>query len=242
MTEPRTPLRKAFDEARFLVLGVLLVAIAYNLFAESRVPWIRDLPGGGDTISTAELLDTGSVLVPPLDTGLAIIDTAVLIDSLPSVDTTSINAADRARAIADSLKAAKTAREVYVRDSLAKLADTPNDDFANNKQIGTTTAKQIFDRKAAVWYDARTADEFNTGHIPGARNVYANDFQKHIPEILSSGMKKDQLIVVYCGGGLCELSHELAKNIQLLGFTKVVVYTGGTGEWTKNSYPLTKGE
>ena len=103
---------------------------------------------------------------------------------------------------------------------LAKLATTTDGDYSKNKEIGTATAKEIVDRGAAIWYDARTADECREGHIPNARNVYANDFQSHIPEILSSGMKKDQLIVVYCGGGLCEPSHELAKNHAVARFHK----------------------
>lgn len=242
MTQPRSPLRKAFDEARFVILGALLVAIVYNVFAESHVPWIRKMPGSGDTLSTAELLAGDSSSLVAVDTALVTIDTMAAIDTIAAVDTSAAaDAAARAR-LEDSLRAAR-ARDAHVRDSLAKLEATNNvDEIANSKEISTATAKQLFDRKAAVWYDARSADEFKESHIPGARNVYANEFQAHIPEILGSGMKKDQLIVVYCGGGLCELSHELARNIQLLGFTKVVVYTGGTTEWTKNNYPMTKGE
>jgi rhodanese-related sulfurtransferase len=230
-------LGKAFAEARYVALGAILMAVAFNVFAESRVPWIRRLPGTGDTVSLGQLLaDTAAT---PIDTATAAADTTAVVDTTSAVDTAA-SADDSLRAVRDSLRAAKAA----VRDSLAKIAAAQGDAVEiSSKEINTTTAKQIFDRKVAVWFDARTADEFGEGHIPGAHNVYAGDpFQEHIPEVLGLNLKKDQLIVVYCGGGLCELSHELARNIQLLGFTKVVVYTGGTTDWTKNNYPMTKGE
>jgi rhodanese-related sulfurtransferase len=238
----RTPLRKAFDESRFIILGAILLAVAYNLFAESRVPWVRTLPGSGDTTSLAELLgqDTAATAI---DTAVAPIDTVATIDSTTLVDTAAPSGEDRAKIVEDSLRAVKAAREAFVRDSIARAgAESGASAEVDSREIGTATAKQIFDRKAAVWFDARNADEFKEGHIPGARNIYANDFQTHIPELLQMNIPRDQLIVVYCGGGLCELSHDLAKNIRLLGFSKVVVYTGGTGEWTKNNYPMTKGE
>jgi rhodanese-related sulfurtransferase len=244
MKTHRTPLRKAFDESRFIILGAILVAVAYNVFAESRVPWIRELPGSGDTTSLDELLgaDTASVIAP-IDTSTAI-DTAAAVDTVAAIDTAGLGAQERAGVVEDSLKAARAQRDAFVRDSIAKARQSaPTTAEAEiGAEITTTTAKQVFDRRAAVWFDARNADEFAEGHIPGAHNVYANDFQRHIPTILQMGLKKDQLIVAYCGGGLCELSHDLAKNLRLLGFTKVVVYTGGTTDWTKNNYPMTKGE
>ncbi|HVK39701.1 MAG TPA: rhodanese-like domain-containing protein [Candidatus Kapabacteria bacterium] len=239
----RTPLRKAFDESRFILLGAVLLAIAYNVFAESRVPWVRALPGSGDTTSLEELLgqDTAATAI---DTSITTIDTAAIIDSTLLVDSSALGAAERARLLEDSLRAARAAREAFVRDSIARArpSESSVDAEVANREISTATAKQIFDRKAAVWFDARNADEFAEGHIPGAKHIYANDFQQHIPELLQMNIPRDQLIVVYCGGGLCELSHDLAKNIRLLGFSKVVVYTGGTTEWTKNNYPMTKGE
>lgn len=236
----RTPLRKAFDESRFIVLGAILVAVAYNVFAESRVPWIRSLPGSGDTTSLDELLGADTAATAPLDSGLAVIDTLAIIDTAVVADTAALAEAEAQR-LEDSLRAS---REAHVRDSIAraKAAEQGTQSEIEGREISTATAKQIFDRKAGVWFDARNADEFKEGHIPGARNIYAGDFQTHIPELLQMNIPRDQLIVVYCGGGLCELSHELAQNIRLLGFSKVVVYTGGTAEWTKNNYPMTKGE
>jgi rhodanese-related sulfurtransferase len=243
MKTNRTPLRKAFDESRFIILGAVLVAIAFNHFSDSSVAWIRRPPGTGDTTSLAELLGDTAAPVAPIDTVTNAIDTAAVVDSIPAIDTTGLSAQERAKAIEDSTRTAKAQRDAFVRDSIAKArAATPTAEPAIGDEVGTATAKQIYDRKAAVWFDARNADEFKEGHIPGAHHVYAGDFQQHIPRILQMGMKKDQLIVVYCGGGLCELSHDLAKNMRLLGFSKVVVYTGGTTDWTANNYPMTKGE
>ncbi len=78
--------------------------------------------------------------------------------------------------------------------------------------------------------DARRADEFEEGVIGNAVNIYPPEFEDHIP--LFIGWPRDKVIVVYCGGGTCELSHELAERLMEFDFTKVFVYKGGYSEWT----------
>ncbi len=77
--------------------------------------------------------------------------------------------------------------------------------------------------------DARSAEHHAEGNIPNSINIDVQDFQSNIPKVI--GLPRDQAIVVYCGGGNCDLSHELANNLSALGFKKVFVYTGGWDEW-----------
>lgn len=77
--------------------------------------------------------------------------------------------------------------------------------------------------------DARPAREFEAGRIGNAINIYTPEFEQNIGRII--GIPRDKPIIAYCGGGACELSHELADNLIKMGFTRVFVYVGGWNEW-----------
>ena len=74
--------------------------------------------------------------------------------------------------------------------------------------------------------DVRRADEFASGHIPGAINV-ANESigTAEIPELPD----KDRLILVYCRSG--NRSKQAAQKLADLGYTNIVEF-GGILDWT----------
>jgi rhodanese-related sulfurtransferase len=241
-----TPFRRALREARLIIVIGPLIAIAYNLFASTGIPWIREVRHG-DTVSYDSLI--GGATVGTTDTVSAI---PAVTDTLASADTTApAEVTDTAAAsllarqqaqqhLDDSIRQAQAREALRVRDSIKKAqaqqkTDTPPQDLG--KEINSATAKRIFDEKKALFIDARPAAQFGEGHIPGAINVYAEDFNPNIPMLLK--IPNDTLVVAYCGGGLCELSHELADKLRALGFKRVVVYTGGTTEWNEKNYPFT---
>jgi len=84
--------------------------------------------------------------------------------------------------------------------------------------------------ESVLFFDARNEHEFAEGTIPRAKNIFAMDFEKHIPYILSLE-DKNVRIVVFCGGGDCDLSHDLSDKLIQFGFTKVFIYLGGYTEW-----------
>lgn len=83
--------------------------------------------------------------------------------------------------------------------------------------------------ESVLFFDARNEHEFAEGTIPRAKNIFPLDFEKHIPYIL--GLPKDMRIVVFCGGGQCDLSHDLSDKLIQFGFSKVYIYLGGYTEW-----------
>ena len=48
-------------------------------------------------------------------------------------------------------------------------------------------------------------------------------------------------IIVYCGGGTCELSMNLGFALVNAGQKKVLVFMGGWPEWSTSGYPIAKG-
>lgn len=99
-------------------------------------------------------------------------------------------------------------------------------------EVGIAAVKQLFDAKAAVVVDAREPDEYAEGHIPGALSMPYDEVTGDPARIesLETGGKP---IIVYCGGGACELSLSLAYDMIYAGHKKVLVYMGGFSEWAE---------
>ena len=108
------------------------------------------------------------------------------------------------------------------------------------KSVTTAQAKRLLDEKRATFIDARRADQFEKGHIPGSLNIYAYEFGDNIPKIMN--LPKDRLIVIYCDGGLCELSHDLSDELITFGFKRIVIYQGGWEEWNETDHPKATGK
>lgn len=100
------------------------------------------------------------------------------------------------------------------------------------KAINYSQVKKLMTDPSVMILDARNEHEFAEGHLPNSRNIFALEFEQYIPELI--GMNKDIRIIVYCGGGQCELSHELSNNLIGLGFKKIYIYLGGWDDWKKN--------
>ena len=97
---------------------------------------------------------------------------------------------------------------------------------ATYEQISGAEAKALMDSESGyIIIDARTQEEYDQGHIPGAIMIpeyeIADRAEKEIPD-------KDQLILVYCRSGRRSkiASEELVK----LGYTNVKEF-GGIIDW-----------
>jgi rhodanese-related sulfurtransferase len=81
--------------------------------------------------------------------------------------------------------------------------------------------------------DARpTARKYDIGHIPTAVNIPDPQFDKLAPALLPQD--KAQLVIFYCDGPECVLSHNSAFKAEKLGYTNVRVYAEGFPDWIKN--------
>ncbi len=94
------------------------------------------------------------------------------------------------------------------------------------RQVTMDEALALMDREEDyIILDVRRADEFASGHIPGAINV-ANESigTGEIPAL----PRKDQLILVYCRSG--NRSKQAAQKLADLGYTNIVEF-GGILDW-----------
>jgi rhodanese-related sulfurtransferase len=95
---------------------------------------------------------------------------------------------------------------------------------------------QIPPRKDVVIIDSRpAARRYDNGHIPSAINIPDTQFDK-LKHLLPED--KNKLLIFYCGGLDCMLSHDSAKKAEALGYTNIKVYAEGEPEWVKRGLPL----
>ena len=97
---------------------------------------------------------------------------------------------------------------------------------ASYDQINGAEAKALMDSESGyIIIDARTREEYDQGHIPGAIMIpeyeIADRAEKELPD-------KDQLILVYCRSG--RRSKIAAEELVKLGYTNVKEF-GGIIDW-----------
>ena len=88
-------------------------------------------------------------------------------------------------------------------------------------------------RDGATLVDSRpTARKYDLGHIPTAVNIPDLQFDKLAPTLLPAD--KAQLLIFYCDGVECALSHNSAFKAEKLGYTNVHVYAEGYPDWLQH--------
>ena len=105
-------------------------------------------------------------------------------------------------------------------------AGCSNGGSATYVQISGAQAKTLMDSESGyIIIDARTQEEYDQGHIPGAILIpeyeIADRAEKELPD-------KDQLILVYCRSG--RRSKIAAEELVKLGYTNVKEF-GGIIDW-----------
>ena len=101
-------------------------------------------------------------------------------------------------------------------------------------------AWKIFQDKTAVFIDARSEEEYEKGHVPGAMLVNVDNFEEKI-SALTAILPYDTMMISYCSGRGCESSLEVAGLLKDAGYTRVNVFYGGWQYWQKADYPRETG-
>jgi rhodanese-related sulfurtransferase len=152
-----------------------------------------------------------------------------------------------------SLEAVKSAPPAGAAAGAA--ADDPMGGFASNPESGLPeipdldrplsveldTVRKFVEANAAMVLDAREPDDYKAGHIPGALNV-PYDTAGSDPARLGALDSGGRPIIIYCGGGTCEVSMSLAETlIYQHAKRKVLVYMGGWPDWQGAGLPVVQG-
>lgn len=100
---------------------------------------------------------------------------------------------------------------------------------------------QIVDAGSYVVLDARSAVDYEAGHLPGALSWPASDIEGNA-ELILPVLHPDQPVLVYCSGRSCDESLHLAKFLKSQGIKQINLFAGGYSEWKKGGYPLETGQ
>ncbi len=102
--------------------------------------------------------------------------------------------------------------------------------------IGINEAQMEFSTGSPLFLDTRDAEDFECGTIPGSINIPfealpEGDLAKYFDSAL--GVAKDYPIIAFCSGEDCDLSLHMGRNLQLIGYTNIAIFFGGSREWEK---------
>ncbi len=107
-------------------------------------------------------------------------------------------------------------------------------------QLQLSVAKRFFDAGGALFVDAREPDEYAEGHIPGAIDL-PFDTAATDPARIAALDTRGRPIIVYCGGGTCEVSINLAWVLLENGHDRVTYFQAGYPGWVEAGYPIATG-
>jgi len=115
----------------------------------------------------------------------------------------------------------------------------PRDGWYNKALVDYDFMRQnvsIPPKKGVVIIDSRpAARQYDPGHIPGAINIPDSQFDKLVDKLPAD---KATLLLFYCGGLECMLSHNSAFKAEKLGYTNIKVYPAGSPDWKAKGGPV----
>jgi rhodanese-related sulfurtransferase len=103
-------------------------------------------------------------------------------------------------------------------------------------EIHLAEAYQLF-LQGKPFFDARHKPQYDEGHIENAILAPMDEFNERLPELLPF---KTETVVIYCSGGQCDASHNLAILLRQAGFTNLHIMVDGYKEWEQAGYPVQK--
>lgn len=111
-------------------------------------------------------------------------------------------------------------------------------DHQANKGLFVSPASAIRlmnNNSEALVIDIRTINEFDGGHIKGAKNMPLSDLTKTVADVTAL---KDKPVLIYCNSG--NTAGRAIKILQNAGFAKISNLEGGIAAWKEANMPLTK--
>lgn len=106
--------------------------------------------------------------------------------------------------------------------------------------ISLAEAEKLFTEKKAVFFDARSREDYESGHILGARSLPWHDIDQRFIEG-AEDILPNTPIITYCDSETCNLSHNLAMFLQDMCFSNVRVLVNGWTVWQESNLPVEEG-
>ncbi len=95
----------------------------------------------------------------------------------------------------------------------------------NLESIDAETLQQRLANKEVIVVDVRPEEEYQQGHIPGAKSIPLSELRSQL-----DNLPAEKEIVAYCRGSLCALADEATKILHEQGY-HAKIFTKGWPEW-----------
>jgi rhodanese-related sulfurtransferase len=106
--------------------------------------------------------------------------------------------------------------------------------------ISLDDAKAAFEEQTTLFLDARSPDEYEQGHIPGALSLPPRDFEDRFLDIMDA-VETAPSIVVYCQGTECSDAIESAERLLEVRTDQIFVFEAGLRAWLSAGGPVAEG-
>jgi len=109
--------------------------------------------------------------------------------------------------------------------------------FRGYKELSPSGLTLLINRESPLLVDLSSNQDFEKGHIAGARHVPLSQFD---PENKELAKVRELPVAVYCKNG--HTSSQAASRLVKAGFKQVYWLGGGLGAWQQGGLPTTKGK
>jgi rhodanese-related sulfurtransferase len=114
----------------------------------------------------------------------------------------------------------------------ARFSDTAGESLA----ISLEQAVEWFEKDSVLFLDARPQSQYLEGHIRGALNLPWQEVDQYFME-LADRLSDSEMIITYCDGESCDLSHELALFLKEMDYDNVRLLVNGWTVWQHADLP-----
>lgn len=101
--------------------------------------------------------------------------------------------------------------------------------------VDVTEAQRRLDRRAALLIDVREPDEWQEGHVAGARHIPLGDLPARLAEV-----PRDRDVLLFCRSG--NRSGRATALLRERGYERALNVAGGIAAWQRAGLPVTRGE
>ncbi len=224
-TAATKPLSKLFSksmarEVAIITVAAIGLAIGFNQMNPKQIPWVK--PAFEKTVATDEMLGLSTVPEQPQTPVVEGKTSASDVpETLPEKISEKPNAATGVESTKPEVQSSETKAPAFKAQPGVVM------------EINMAQFEQLLHRSHYL-IDARTPESYSKGHIGSAVNVYGGEVEGRIPELLGM-VPTDRVILIYCDGGECELSHHVANALKQFGYGPIYIFTGGWAEWSRKN-------
>lgn len=217
--KPVKPSSSMLFEAGLLVIAAITLAAVFNSMNPKQIPWMKK-EYERTQISDRELEKFLGGLAPSEQ------PTAMGAAPEPSAEV-AVMVSGKAEPAATGTPT--TTEKQAAQSVIQKPSNTFTAEPGLVREIGHDAFVRFMNAGPYHLIDARGAEKFAEGHIANAVNIFGGEVQSRIPDIMQT--PRDRVILIYCDGGECELSHHVADVLKQFNYGPIFIYTGGWAEW-----------